>query len=77
MTEAVTRREAAGETTIIIGIAGVFTGIMITGNEFMFHRRSSTHRFHRLLSLCRLHRRASVSFFHPSFFIAKGIDSRR
>lgn len=76
MTTAVTRTEDVVTTTAMC-MADVCIGVLATGDEFMFRRLSSTRRFHRRSSLCRLHRRASVSFFHPSFFIPKGIASRR
>ena len=62
MTTAVTSKEDAVMTaaTMCMSEAGVFIGLMATGNEFISRRRSSMHR---------LRRRVSVSFSHPSLFI--------
>ncbi len=66
MTRAVTRTEAVAMTaaTMCMSEAGVFIGLMATGNEFMSRRRSSMHR---------LHRRASVSFSPHLYSSLRGL----
>ena len=65
MTTAVTSKEDMVMTaaTMCMSEAGVFIGLMVTGNECISRRRSSIYR---------LRRQASLSFFPPSLFIPKG-----